>query len=116
MSASAAVLDLAAEEEDDDEDCPDVSPHPAVPRPGRTELWWIEESLGRGRVVAHTCACQMTSYELVRCGGVYQFCRRAAPTAIWARRDVPPVSWTARWWRREEAYAWWRRLLAGQAR
>ncbi|XVQ89175.1 hypothetical protein ACQP2K_17695 [Microbispora siamensis] len=111
MTASAAVLDAATGEEDDDEDCPGVSPHPAVPRPGRTELWWIEESLGRGRVVAHTCACQMTSYQLVRCGGVYQFCRRAL-----ARDDVPPVSWTARWWRREEAYEWWRRLLAGQAR
>ncbi|WP_405393499.1 hypothetical protein [Microbispora hainanensis] len=111
MTASAAVLGVAATEEGDDADCPGVSPHPAVPRPGRTKLWWIEESLGRGRVVAHTCACQMTSYELVRCGGLYQFRRHAL-----ARHDVPPVSWTARWWRREEAYAWWRRLLAGQAR
>ncbi|MEU7880079.1 hypothetical protein [Microbispora bryophytorum] len=111
MTALAAVLDVAAAEEDGDADCPGVSPHPAVPRPGRTELWWIEQSIGRGRVVAHTCACQMSSYELVRCGGVYQLCRRAL-----ARSDVPPVSWTARWWRREEAYAWWRRLLAGQAR
>ncbi|MEU8276111.1 hypothetical protein ACFYOK_22530 [Microbispora bryophytorum] len=111
MTAPAAVLDVAAGEEDDDEDCPGVSPHPAVPCPGRTELWWIEESLGRGRVVAQTCACQMTSYEPLSCGGVYQFCRRAL-----ARRDVPPVSWTARWWQCEEAYAWWRRLLAGQTR
>ncbi|GAB3149339.1 hypothetical protein [Microbispora hainanensis] len=33
MTASAAVLDVTAAEEDGDEDCPGVSPHPAVPRP-----------------------------------------------------------------------------------
>ncbi|MEZ0075354.1 hypothetical protein [Planotetraspora sp. GP83] len=112
MSASAADLaldDIAADQ--DDEDCPGVSPHPAVPRPGRTALWWIEESLGRGRVVAHTCPCRMTAYELVCVGGVSQICRRTLP-----RPEVPAVTWTARWWRREEAYEWWRRLLAGQAR
>ncbi|WP_405084901.1 hypothetical protein [Microbispora sp. NBC_01389] len=111
MTAPAVVPDAATGEDDDEEDCPGVSPHPAVPRPGWTRLWWIEESLGRGRVVAHTCACQMTSYELVCCGGVYQFCRRAL-----ARHDVPPVSWTARRWWIEEAHEWWHRLLAGQSR
>ncbi|MGW2150307.1 hypothetical protein ACWCOT_38790 [Nonomuraea bangladeshensis] len=82
-----------------------------MPRPGRTALWWIEQSLGPGRVVAYTCSCRMTAYELVVCGGVYQIRRRTVP-----RRGVPPVSWTAARWRREQALEWWRRLLAGQAR
>ncbi len=59
------------------------------------------ECLGRGRVVAHSGVCQMTSYEPVRCGRVYHFRRRAL-----ARHDVPLVSWTAGWWRHEEAYEW----------
>ena len=109
MTASAAVLappEVVAEEYE--EDCPGVSPHPAVPRPGCTALWWIEQSVGPGRVVVYTCSCRMTVYELVSCAGSYQICRRTLP-----RCGVPPVSWTAHCWRREEAYEWWRRLLAG---
>ncbi|MEV0594089.1 hypothetical protein [Nonomuraea cavernae] len=109
MTASAVVL--APPDVLTDEDCPGISPHPAVPRSGRTALWWIEQGLGPDRVVAYTCSCRMTAYELVSCGGVYQIRRLTLP-----RQDVPPVSWTAERWRREEAYEWWRRLLAGQAR
>jgi hypothetical protein len=110
--ASVAVLalpDVLAEE--GDEGCPGVSPHPAVPRPGRKVLRWIEQDLGRGRIVAYSCSCRMTAYELVSCAGSYQICRRTLSC-----KGVPPVSWTAEWWRREEAQEWWRRLLAGQAR
>ncbi|MEV4833400.1 hypothetical protein AB0K05_02690 [Nonomuraea sp. NPDC049486] len=109
MTASAVAL--APPDVLTDEDCPGISPHPAVPRPGRTELWWIAQGVGPGRVVAYTCSCRMTVYELVSCGGVYQIRRRTLP-----RRGVQPVSWTAERWRREEAHEWWRRLLAGQAR
>ncbi|MFG1619010.1 hypothetical protein ACGFI3_40180 [Nonomuraea wenchangensis] len=88
-----------------------MSPHPAVPRSGRTALRWIEQSPGPGRVVAYTCSCRMTAYELVACAGVYRIRRRTL-----SRRGVPPVSWTGKRWRREEAYEWWHRLLTGQAR
>ncbi|MBX6387126.1 MAG: hypothetical protein IRZ07_29800 [Microbispora sp.] len=37
MTASAAV-DVAAKAEDGEEDCPGLSPHPAVPRPNRTRV------------------------------------------------------------------------------
>ncbi|MEU6725083.1 hypothetical protein ABZ917_15370 [Nonomuraea wenchangensis] len=109
MTASAVVLappDALAEE-----DCPGISPHPAAPRPERTALRWIGQGLAPGRVVAYTCSCRMTAYELVVCGGVYQIRRRTLP-----RRGVPPVSWTVERWRRGEALEWWRRLLSGQAR
>ncbi|MET8861750.1 hypothetical protein ABZW11_02220 [Nonomuraea sp. NPDC004580] len=82
-----------------------------MPRPGCTALRWIVQGLGPGRVVAYTCSCQMTAYELVSCAGVYQIHRRTLP-----RQGVPPLSWTAEWWRRGEAHEWWHRLLAGQAR
>ncbi|MGW5159349.1 hypothetical protein ACWEPN_28060 [Nonomuraea wenchangensis] len=84
-----------------DEDCPGISPHPAAPRPERTALRWIGQGLAPGRVVAYTCSCRITAYELVARGGVYQIHR---------------VSWTAERRRRQEALEWWRRLLAGQAR
>ncbi|MFC5820713.1 hypothetical protein [Nonomuraea harbinensis] len=74
-------------------------------------LWWIEQGLGHGRVVAYTCSCRMTAYELVSCGGVYQIRRRTL-----SRRGVPPVSWTAERWCRGESLERWRRLLAGLAR
>ncbi|MET8985016.1 hypothetical protein ABZW49_06185 [Nonomuraea wenchangensis] len=110
MTASAAVL--APPDAFTDEDCPGISPHPAVPSPGRTALRWIGQGLAPGRVVAYTCSCRMTAYELVACGGVYQIRRRRTLP----RRGVPPVSWTAERWRRGEALEWWRRLLAGHAR
>ncbi|GAA3132466.1 hypothetical protein [Nonomuraea salmonea] len=108
---TASAVDLAPPDAYTDEDCPGISPHPAVPRPGCTALRWIGQGLGPGRVVAYTCSCQMTAYGLVSCVGIYQFHRRTLP-----RLGVPPVSWTAEWWRRGEAHEWWRRLLAGQAR
>ncbi|GIH67837.1 hypothetical protein [Sphaerimonospora thailandensis] len=115
-AAAERMLGILAEAEDkaeaEDEDCPGVSPHPAVPLPGRTAFRWIEESLGqRGRVIEHTCGCVMTVYELISYGGTYQICRCTLP-----RPGVPAVSWTAERWGRREAYEWWRRLLTGQAR
>ncbi|MGN9785230.1 hypothetical protein ACTMTF_27635 [Nonomuraea sp. ZG12] len=76
-TAVLALPDVLAEE--GDEGCAGVSPHPAVPRPGRTVLRWIEQDLGRGRVVAYSCSCRMTAYELVSCAGFYQICRRTLP-------------------------------------
>lgn len=110
-AVTASAAGLAPPDVLTDEDCPGLSPHPAVPRSERTRLRWIEQGLGPGRVVAYTCSCQITAYELVSCAGVYQIRRRNLP-----RRGVPPVSWTAEWWRCEEAREQWRRLLAGLAR
>ncbi|WP_049562704.1 hypothetical protein [Nonomuraea sp. SBT364] len=112
MTASIDVLappEVVVEE--DDEDCPGISPHPAPPGPGRTALWWIEQSRGRGRVVAYTCFCRMTTCELVCIAGSCQVRRQTLP-----RPGIPSLTWTAHCWCRVEAYEWWRRLLAGQAR
>lgn len=110
-----AVADLVAvvmgkvDGEDDDRWCPGVSPHAAVPLTARTELEWVKTFPGDGRVIEHTCDCEMTVYELMSFGGV---CRIRRTTS---RKDQPPVSYTHAW-RRVEALDQWRRLLAGHAR
>jgi hypothetical protein len=95
---------------DDDPFCPGVSPHPAAPTPDRVLLGWCAEDPGEGRLIAHTCECVMTSYQLLGYGGLYRVCRTTLP-----RLNVPGVSF-AGGWRRREAEEWWRRLLSGQAR
>lgn len=104
-----AAIVFGPEEDDDTGLCPGIAPHPAVPRPGHVKLLWCAESPGRGRVLAHTCACRMTWFELLSYGGVYRIRRNTVP-----RPDVPAVSY-AGGWRRPEASDWWRRLIAGRA-
>ncbi|MEU7887780.1 hypothetical protein AB0B54_19945 [Microbispora bryophytorum] len=105
-----AVIIIGPEEDEDLGLCPGLAPHPAVPLPSRTKLLWCADSPGEGRVVAHTCMCQMTSYELLSNGGLYRIRRDTLP-----RPGVPAVS-CASGWRRPEAGQWWQRLLLGHAR
>ncbi|GAA0925006.1 hypothetical protein GCM10009560_26150 [Nonomuraea longicatena] len=88
-----------------------LSPHVAVMRRGRGRLEWhaVRSGRHRVRVVAWTCSCRATVYELCVSGG-RAFIRRtvqAEPVAV--------ISETA-WGVPREAWEIWAALLAGGVR
>ncbi|GIH69756.1 hypothetical protein [Sphaerimonospora thailandensis] len=99
-----------AEEDDDLGLCPGLFLHPAAPVPGRIDLLWFTSPPGHGQVVAYSCLCQSTCFELLAYSRLYRIRRTTLP-----RLGVPTVSFTGGW-RRPEAYDWWHRLLTGHAR
>ncbi|GAA3443944.1 hypothetical protein [Planomonospora venezuelensis] len=88
--------------------CPGLSPHPLPPTAGVVELDWRPLAPGDARrVLAHTCSCRSTVFELRSLGG-----------RLVVRRTVRHLGTThhAGPWTRREGERWWLRLLTGQAR
>jgi hypothetical protein len=88
-----------------------LSPHVAMPQREHTRLVWHDPYKGvtRVRVVAWTCECRATVYELCHSGG-QGFIRRTVQLD-----DAPRIHETYRW-PIGEANDIWRALLSGQAR
>jgi hypothetical protein len=105
----------AADPEREEWPCPGFTAHPTDQAgPPRISLDWCDETRSthhrseRQRVLAYTCACSETSYELLSIGGKYHFRR--------IRRSTPKVVAYAGPWQRAIAEEMWRLLLKGEAR
>lgn len=88
--------------------CPQLSPHPVTPNAGAETLRWTPIAPGDvRRVLAYTCSCRSTVFELCSLGG-----------RLVVRRTVRHLGTTdyAGPWSRREGEALWLRLLTGQAK
>ncbi|XVQ83432.1 hypothetical protein ACQP2K_32050 [Microbispora siamensis] len=89
---------------------PHLSPHLPRPQAGAEELVWFEPSpTSRELVLAWTCDCLATFFELIQSGGL-AFIRRTIQ-----EERAPLIAETHRW-PIQQAWLLWAAMLTGQVR